>query len=83
MRLVPIICSDRTNPRNWLLATVGIAWGQREDDQPRGRIGLWLWRRNVLHHRTRDGATITDHWRFLEYGLELEVNNRRRYIKLA
>lgn len=66
----------RATPRHWP-AALGLAWNG-------GRAGLWLWRTNYLHRRTlaTDDA-ITEHYRFAEYGLELEVNNRRRYIKLA
>lgn len=85
MRLVPFaVGAEKSCPKQQLLCATGVAWGCPRDDAPRGRVGLWLWRSNALHRRTRrSDGTFIEHYRFTRYGLEFELGRRRRYLRLA
>ena len=71
-------------PHCRLLFGAGIHYGRRDAlDEPAGSLAVYLFRHRYLHHRTRCGDRLLEHYRLSARALELHIGHRVFCARLA
>jgi len=84
VRIFPWTARDLADPRCQLHGAAGLSWGERFAREPAGRLALWLFRSHYLYRRTRSAnGSLSDHWRFTGWTLQVEIGRRSFSLKLV